>query len=203
VVEMNVNKKFSAATKLEAEANLPTRLGKFRVAAFCGKDGKEHAALVHGDLTCDVPLVRMHSECLTGDVFGSIKCDCRAQLEMAISRISAEKCGILLYLRQEGRGIGLVNKIRAYSLQDKGMDTVEANEALGFENDERDYSIAAEMLKAFGADRIRLLTNNPKKVEGLEKYGIKVVERIPLITKPTTENSSYLAIKKRKMGHKL
>jgi len=190
-------------TKKEAEASLPTRYGKFRVAAFCGKDRKEHAALIHGDLACSTPLVRLHSECLTGDVFGSVKCDCRAQLEEAMRQISKTPCGILIYLRQEGRGIGLVNKIKAYGLQDKGLDTVEANKALGFADDERDYSVAAEILKSLGVSAVELLTNNPEKVSELEKYAINVTRRVPLITKPTQENSGYLKVKKEKMGHKL
>ncbi len=185
-----------------ASANLPTKFGTFRVFAF-KEDAVEHAALVKGEPKGNCVLARVHSECLTGDVFGSIKCDCRAQLETALRRISKEKHGVLIYLRQEGRGIGLVNKIRAYSLQDKGMDTVQANQALGFGVDERDYTVAAQILMLLGVKCVRLLSNNPKKADSLRKNGIDVCKMVPLKTKPTRENKGYLSVKKTKLGHKL
>ena len=186
--------------KKEAEANLPTKYGNFRVYVYeSGSD--HHIALVSGDIKNkkDV-LVRVHSECLTGEVFQSKRCDCRAQLEKAMKIIGKEG-GVLLYLRQEGRGLGLVNKIKAYALQDKGMDTVEANEQLGFKADERDYTIGAKILADFGLSTIRLLTNNPKKIEGLENYGLKIVERILLIIEPNKHTEKYLKTKREKLGH--
>lgn len=190
--------------KRMAMARLPTRFGTFQIAAFSDVLGKEHAALVKGDVRGKSGvLVRVHSECLTGDTFGSVKCDCRAQLEAAQKKIGKSKRGVLIYLRQEGRGIGLVNKIKAYEFQDRGLDTVEANRALGFVDDSRDYKIAADMLKCLGVKSIDLITNNMHKVDSLRKAGINVRKRIPDITTPTKENRYYLKVKKEKMGHKL
>ncbi len=188
-----------------AKAKLPTCFGKFEIYAFKSNDGKEHVALVNGNLDGlaggekSVP-VRIHSKCLTGDTFCSLRCDCRAQLEASLRMIS-EQGGILIYLDQEGRGIGLSNKIRAYALQENGADTVEANEQLGFAADMRTYMIAGEILKYFKVSRIRLITNNPNKLKGLNGDGITVIERIPLNTKPTEFNKKYLETKKNKMGH--
>lgn len=190
-------------TKIVATAGLPTRFGDFRIVAFSmGFDGKEHIALVRGDVEYkeNVP-VRMHSECLTGDTLGSYRCDCRDQLEAALRYLGGQEFGILLYLRQEGRGIGLINKIRAYSLQDHGMDTVEANHALGFADDERDYSIAAGMLTALRVKSVKLLSNNPKKIAGLQEYGIVVSERVPHVMNSNPHNREYLETKARKSGH--
>ncbi len=189
--------------RIVAIAELPTRFGQFHVVAFYNnKDHKEHAALVHGDVLGaeDVP-VRIHSECLTGDVFGSLRCDCRDQLETALRTIGQMENGILLYLRQEGRGIGFINKIRAYSLQDHGFDTVDANLALGFRDDEREYWIAAHMLDSLRVRSIRLMTNNPRKIEELKRYGIRITERIPLVIPPNPYNEFYLRTKALKSGH--
>lgn len=188
---------------LVARARLPLHdLHDAQMVAFrASDDGQEHVALVIGAFGGKPPLVRLHSECLTGDVFGSLKCDCGPQLNEALRLIAAAGGGVLLYLRQEGRGIGLANKLRAYALQDRGLDTVEANERLGFADDERDYADAAAMLRALGADRIRLLTNNPAKVTALEQEGIAVVERIGHIMPPNPHNADYLAVKRRKSGH--
>jgi len=189
--------------KIASIADLPSRFGDFQVVAFYNnRDGKEHAAFVHGDITGkeNVP-VRMHSECLTGDVAGSLRCDCRDQFEAAMSKIGRMENGILLYLRQEGRGIGFINKIRAYSLQDSGYDTVQANLALGFHDDERDYSVAAHMLESLKVKSIRLMTNNPKKLNSLKDYGIKITERIPLVIPPNPYNEFYLRTKAEKSGH--
>ncbi|RLC94162.1 MAG: bifunctional 3,4-dihydroxy-2-butanone-4-phosphate synthase/GTP cyclohydrolase II [Chloroflexi bacterium] len=185
------------------EASLPTRYGKFTAIAYRSTvDPDEHIALVRGDISGDAPvLVRVHSECLTGDVFGSLRCDCGDQVVMALQSIVAEGRGVFLYMRQEGRGIGLHNKLRAYALQDQGMDTVEANEALGFAADLRDYGIGAQILVDLGLERIRLLTNNPKKMVGLEGYGLKVVETVPIVAPATPYNSSYLETKGKKLGH--
>jgi GTP cyclohydrolase II len=191
--------------RIAAIADLPSRFGQFQVVAFWNnRDAKEHAAFVHGDVTGaqDVP-VRLHSECLTGDAIGSLRCDCRDQLEAALAAIGGMESGILLYLRQEGRGIGFLNKIRAYGLQDHGMDTVEANLALGFRDDERDYSVAAHMLHSLKVKSVRLMTNNPKKIGGLEQLGVVVSGRIPLIMKPNQYNRFYLETKREKSGHML
>ncbi len=188
-----------------AEANLPTRFGDFLAIAYKSAiDPDEHVALIRGELNGDKPvLVRVHSECLTGDVFHSLRCDCGEQIDLAMQAIAEEGRGVFLYMRQEGRGIGLHNKIRAYALQDQGLDTVEANEALGFESDIRDYGIGAQILADLGVKYIRMLTNNPKKVVGLEGYGLEVVETIPIQCKPNPENIRYLRTKQKKMGHTL
>lgn len=189
--------------KIAAFAELPSRFGDFHVVAFTNtRDGKEHAAFVHGMawFSEDVP-VRLHSECLTGDAIGSLRCDCRDQLETALKMLGQMDKGILLYLRQEGRGIGFTNKIRAYELQDSGLDTVEANHALGFRDDERDYSIAAHMLESLQVKSVRLMTNNLRKIEGLQALGIKVTGRIPLVIPPNPYNRFYLETKARKSGH--
>lgn len=186
-----------------AQANLPTRYGQFTAIAYKSTiDPDQHVALVKGDISNEEPaLVRVHSECLTGDVFGSLRCDCGEQIEMALNIIAEEGKGVLLYMRQEGRGIGLHNKIAAYALQDKGMDTVEANESLGFPADLRDYGIGAQILADLGVKKIRLLTNNPKKVIGLEGYGLQVVETVPLMVEPNPINLHYLETKQQKLGH--
>jgi 3,4-dihydroxy 2-butanone 4-phosphate synthase/GTP cyclohydrolase II len=186
-----------------AETKLPTKWGEFTTIAYrSAVDAAEHVALVKGDISNDEPvLVRVHSECLTGDVFGSLRCDCGAQVEMALQSIAKEGRGVFLYMRQEGRGIGFHNKLRAYALQDQGMDTVEANIALGFAPDLRDYGVGAQILADLGLHNIRLLTNNPKKVIGLESYGIKIVETVPLIAPATPYNIHYLETKQKKLGH--
>ena len=185
------------------EARLPTRYGPFTARVFPDPaDARlQHVALCHGRLDSGIPLVRLHSECLTGDVLGSLRCDCGEQLDEALRRIADEESGILLYLRQEGRGIGLANKIRAYALQDRGLDTVEANQHLGFPDDLRDYSFAAEILLRLGVRRLRLLTNNPRKMSALRERGIEIVERRALVIETNVENAGYLATKRAKMGH--
>jgi 3,4-dihydroxy 2-butanone 4-phosphate synthase/GTP cyclohydrolase II len=186
-------------------AKLPTGYGDFVAVAYESLlDNKGHIALVKGDLnSVEAPLVRVHSECLTGDVFGSTRCDCGDQLARAMEMISREGVGVLLYMRQEGRGIGLLNKIRAYHLQDQGKDTVEANEALGFPADLRDYGLGAQILADLGLKKIRLITNNPRKIAGLEGHGLKVVDRISIEICPGAENKFYLSTKKSKLGHLL
>ena len=191
--------------RVAARAVLPTKFGKFSIYGFEGRGPQEEAvALVRGKLNDRVaPLVRVHSQCLTGDVLTSLRCDCRAQLELSLKKISEAPSGILLYLPQEGRGIGLMNKLRAYELQDGGMDTVEANESLGFAADARDYEFPAKILKKLGATRIRLLSNNPDKIRQLESAGIRVVERVPCQPRLSKISRAYLQTKKRKMGHLL
>jgi GTP cyclohydrolase II len=187
-----------------ADARLPTPFAEFRLRVYLADDGKEHVALTLGDLAGDVPpLVRVHSECLTGDSLFSLRCDCGFQLEHALQRIASEKRGALIYLRQEGRGIGLANKIRAYQLQDQGADTVEANAHLGFGPDLRDYRIAIEILRSLGIQRLRLLTNNPRKLNALTDAGLGVVERVPIECGRNPHNESYLTTKADKLGHLL
>jgi GTP cyclohydrolase II len=188
-----------------AEAALPSKFGIFTIYGFAGRNAQEEAvALVHGNVQGrTAPLVRVHSQCLTGDVLASLRCDCRAQLELSLKKISKSPSGILLYLPQEGRGIGLMNKLRAYQLQDGGMDTVEANESLGFAADARDYDFPARILQQLGTKRIRLLSNNPDKVKQLEEAGIKVVERVPCQPRISKTSRAYLETKQRKMGHLL
>jgi len=188
-----------------AEAKLPTSYGEFSVIAYKSDiDPDEHVALVMGDISSEEPvLVRVHSECLTSDVFGSLRCDCGEQLDMAMRKIADEGRGVLLYMRQEGRGIGLHNKLRAYELQDSGLDTVEANVTLGFEADLRDYGIGAQILADLGLHKIRMMTNNPKKLIALEGYGLQVVEQVPIIIAPNQYNLRYLETKQKKLGHLL
>ena len=184
-------------------AQLPTRAGHFRIVAFQNDvDGKEHVALVHGDVegATDVP-VRLHSECLTGDVLGSLRCDCREQLLEGLAKIQTMERGVLLYMRQEGRGIGLANKIRAYALQDEGDDTVQANERLGFKPDQRDFGIGAQILRDLGLSTLRIMTNNPRKMVALDGYGLEIVGRVPLVADTTDENRAYLETKRDKLGH--
>jgi GTP cyclohydrolase II len=190
---------------LVATAALPTRFGHFHIYGFQGKGPQEEAvALVRGNLKGRLaPLVRVHSQCLTGDVLNSLRCDCRAQLELSLKKIAQAPSGILLYLPQEGRGIGLMNKLRAYQLQDGGMDTVEANESLGFAADAREYQFPAKVLKKLGATRVRLLSNNPDKIRQLENAGIEVVARVPCQPRLSKISRAYLQTKKQKMGHLL
>lgn len=193
-----------------ASADFPTRWGKFRIYGFRatfgqGKDARteEAVALVMGDVHSKPPLVRIHSQCLTGDVFASLRCDCRQQLEMALALIAENKAGILLYEQQEGRGIGLMAKLQAYELQDGGLDTVEANEKLGFKADHREFALPAEIFKVMGIKSVRLLSNNPDKIAALERAGIKVVERVPCEVSPSAHAKEYLKTKKKKLGHML
>jgi 3,4-dihydroxy 2-butanone 4-phosphate synthase/GTP cyclohydrolase II len=188
-----------------AEARLPTPFGEFKVIAFkSSTDPDEHLAMVMGDVATDEPvLVRVHSQCLTGDVFHSLRCDCGEQIEIAMKRIAAEGRGVVLYMRQEGRGIGIHNKIKAYALQDEGLDTVEANISLGFKPDQRDYGVGAQILADLGVRNMRLMTNNPKKMSGLESFGLNIVEQLPITTQPNPHNKRYLRTKQKKMGHLL
>jgi GTP cyclohydrolase II len=191
-----------------ASADFPTRWGTFRIHGFraeSGSDGdrrvEEAVALVMGDVHSTPPLVRVHSQCLTGDVFHSLRCDCRQQLEMALAMIRDLGAGILIYEQQEGRGIGLMAKLQAYELQDSGLDTVEANERLGFKADQRDFALPGQMLKALGVTKVRLLSNNPEKVEALQRAGVEVVERVPCEVEPSPHAEEYLKTKKEKLGH--
>jgi GTP cyclohydrolase II len=193
-----------------ASADFPTRWGHFRILGFrgiFGENGKQNTeeavALVMGDIHSAPPLVRIHSQCLTGDVFGSLRCDCREQLEMALSLIALSGAGVLIYEQQEGRGIGLMAKLQAYELQDSGLDTVEANERLGFKADERGFAMPAGILRSLGVTEVKLLSNNPDKVAALERGGVKVVERVPCEVAPTLHAEEYLKTKKEKMGHLL
>ena len=197
----------SLKVKQVASADFPTRWGHFLIHGFTtrasgdGAKTEEAVALAMGEVHSGSPLVRIHSQCLTGDVFGSLRCDCRQQLEMALSMIANEGAGVLIYEQQEGRGIGLMAKLQAYELQDSGLDTVEANERLGFKADHRDFTLPAEILKALGVTQVRLLSNNPDKVEALEQAGVKVVERVPCEVPLTQHAEAYLKTKKKKMGH--
>jgi len=196
-------KKSAPGIEVVAEAALPTQHGRFTIYGFKGSGPQDEAiALVRGKLNGkSAPLVRVHSQCLTGDVLGSLRCDCRAQLELSLKKIGQAGAGVLVYLPQEGRGIGLMNKLRAYELQDGGMDTVEANETLGFAADARDYDFSAQILKKLGAKKIRLLSNNPEKVRQLETSGIQVVQRVPCQPRISKTSRAYLQTKKSKMGH--
>ena len=197
----------SLKVKQVASADFPTRWGHFLIHGFTtrasgdGAKTEEAVALAMGEVHSGSPLVRIHSQCLTGDVFGSLRCDCRQQLEMALSMIANEGAGVLIYEQQEGRGIGLMAKLQAYELQDSGLDTVEANERRGFKADHRDFTIPAEILKALRVTRVRLLSNNPDKVEALVQAGVKVVERVPCEVPLTQHAEAYLKTKKKKMGH--
>lgn len=198
-------KKRNGKARIVATAKFPTRFGRFTIHGIKGEGPADEAvAIQHGKLQRGKPvLVRIHSQCLTGDVFGSERCDCRAQLEFSLRRIAKATSGVVLYLAQEGRGIGLINKLRAYELQDRGLDTVEANRQLGFAADSRDYDFAAVALKALGANSVRLLSNNPEKVSQLEKNGVRVVERVPCQPPASKHSRAYLQTKKKKMGHLL
>jgi GTP cyclohydrolase II len=193
-----------------ASADFPTRWGRFRIYGFRGhavsdpnRGPEEAVALLMGDVKTAPPLVRVHSQCLTGDVFHSLRCDCRQQLELSLASIAQEGAGILIYEQQEGRGIGLMAKLQAYELQDTGLDTVEANERLGFKADQRDFSLPGAILKALGVTAVRLLSNNPEKVEALERAGIRVAERVPCEVTPSPHAEEYLKTKKKKLGHLL
>ena len=197
-------RRFEKLVEYITETYIPTDAGEFRLRIYESKvDKSHHLALIKGKIDEKATLVRVHSECLTGDVFGSHRCDCGVQLKKALKVIEREGKGVFLYMRQEGRGIGLANKLKAYALQDKGLDTVEANRALGFDADLRDYGIGAQILVDLGLKKIRLITNNPKKIIGLEGYDMKVVERVPLHVSPNKINEKYLKAKKEKLGHYL
>ena len=198
-------KKQGGKVRVVARAELPTRFGRFRISALKGRGPEDEAiAIRHGKLRPGAaPVVRIHSQCLTGDVFTSQRCDCRAQLELSLRKIAKAPSGIVLYLPQEGRGIGLINKVKAYELQDEGLDTVEANRKLGFAADSRDYDFAAAALKALGVRSVRLLSNNPDKIAQLERAGIRVVERIPCRPRANHHSRAYLRTKQNKMGHLL
>ena len=207
--EMKIEKLVGKRVEKKLEVNIPTEFGVFRVHAYRSSmqddDAHTHLALVMGDINLrdesDSILVRVHSECFTGDVLGSLRCDCGPQLHAAMAEIAEEGRGVVLYMRQEGRGIGLLNKLKAYKLQDEGLDTVDANIALGFPPDMRDYRTGAEILMDLGLKRIRLMTNNPKKITGLEHYGIEIVDRVPLLIKANKFNEKYLNTKEVRMGH--
>jgi len=198
-------RKQSAKARIVAKASLPTSFGPFTIMGIEGRGKNDEAvAIVKGKFNNGkAPLVRIHSQCLTGDVFSSERCDCRAQLEFSLRKIAKEPAGVVLYLPQEGRGIGLINKLKAYELQDEGLDTVQANRKLGFAADSRDYEFAAEALKALGAHEVRLLSNNPDKIQQLEKAGVRVVERVPCRPPTTRHSRAYLRTKKNKLGHLL
>ncbi len=205
-----MNSHSAAPLEKVAEADFPSEFGAFRIYGFRGGDGvlegdgrEEAVALKMGDLAGAAPLVRIHSQCLTGDVFHSLRCDCRAQLEIALESIAREGRGLLIYECQEGRGIGLLNKLRAYELQDRGSDTVEANQQLGFDSDLRSYALPGAILRYFGLREIRLLSNNPEKVEAVEAAGVRVVERVPCLAHVIDTREAYLRTKKEKMGHLL
>jgi GTP cyclohydrolase II len=202
--KLQPSKKSKQRIRIVARAKLPTRFGAFEILGIEGGTSADSAvALVHGPVRSGTPLVRIHSQCLTGDVLASERCDCRAQLELSLRKIAADRAGILLYLPQEGRGIGLMNKLRAYELQDRGMDTVEANEELGFAADSRNYAFSAAALKLLGVKSIRLLSNNPDKVQQLEQAGIRVAERVPCRPRTSPVSRAYMETKRTKLGHLL
>jgi 3,4-dihydroxy 2-butanone 4-phosphate synthase/GTP cyclohydrolase II len=198
-------RKAEVLIKRVTEANMPTKHGNFKIIGYENSlNGEHHVALVKGDIADGEPvLVRVHSECLTGDAFGSLRCDCGEQFAAAARKIEEEGRGILLYMRQEGRGIGLINKLRAYELQDQGLDTVEANLALGFPADMRDYGVGAQILADLGVEKVKLMTNNPRKLAGLSGYGIELVDRVPIQMNHNERNEYYLKTKKQKLGHML